>query len=146
MKNITSRYKFYGIVGFVSIPTHKPAGAIFEFQRPTARQQKKLFIMSRSFVFVTFQFSQDPPSSTSLPFFLEHPSADQAFSVAKKTSSYDNRGATAYGSQPLPVGHLCPFCSTARVDRVMGGAAYDRHHQNQMWGRVLPNNPPWQLF
>ncbi len=102
--------------------------------------------MSRSFVFVTFQFLRDPPSSTSLPFFLECPSADRAFSEMKKTRSHGNHGAAAYGSLPPPVGRPHQFPSTVRVNRVMGGAAYDRRHRNQTGGRVLPNNPPWRLF
>ena len=35
---------------------------------------------------------------------------------------------------PPPLGCPCPFQSTARLYRVMGDAAYDRRHRNQVRG------------
>ncbi len=62
---------------------------------------------------------------------------------SSEDNTHGDHGAAAYGSLPPPVGRPHPFRLTARVDRVMGGAAYDQRHRNQMGGQVLPNNPPW---
>jgi hypothetical protein len=40
---------------------------------------------------------------------------------------------------PPPLGCPRPFQSTARVDRVMGDAVYDRLHQNRAGGGVTKN-------
>ncbi len=42
----------------------------------------------------------------------------------------------------LPVGRPRPFQSTARVDRVVGDAAYDRLHRNRAGGCRKHNNQP----
>jgi hypothetical protein len=68
--------------------------ALFSNFRDQRRvSKKKFFTMSRSFVFITFQFSQDPPSSTSLPFFLERPSLQRNENT---TSTVTAEGKSCY--------------------------------------------------
>ena len=67
--------------------------------------------------------------------------AKQSLGRTKNTTSHPkkqprNHGPSALWPLLLLVDHLRPFCSTARIDMVMGNPAYNRRRLNQAGGGV----------